>query len=797
MTEQFVPLATQSPDKQEAKEVFTPWYGFVMPLGLGALYVLFLWLDFSYANMTRWPWAPILSFGLLAAAGWGIGQLRSLSKPYRGLGNGLDWAALVWVIALVASTIFSHVPHRSHWYLTMALSYIAALYALSNWLDTKKKIESLTVFLVGSSLFFSCNSSFQYIFKKWLPNQGKYIDPGLMVNGFPLGHQNFVAGFLVLTLPVAIGVAFYYKDWRRWLGIAATLMGLIVMVSTGSRGGFIGLGTALALSIVFSLLISWSWKKVKLAMGALVILLSLIGILISENGNFRYRIAAILTGQDLNILSRNWAWGVGIKEWQDNPWFGVGIGANPYIFDQYQSGMRQYPWSSMLFQQLHNSLIQVLAELGSLGGIAILITLGLVIRLIWKFYQGKQLTILPASVTCGLIGYGLMSLTDYELEVPSISMALVILVALLISFSRDIQTISSWSENIRKGSTLLGFSLIAITLAFLIPIQRAIYESEKGYVAYNHKNIPTFYEQLVKAVSLDPNDPYYPLQLSLAMQKQGLLSQNPKNQEGYYKRGAFWAERAANQISMNYTYENAGWAFVHLRKYELAEKFFRKTLAIKPSTRDSAHLGLGFSLLKQKSKEKESIEAFAKYLFLKPEYFRDKIWIINSELSHYFLPITEKLISIYDEMLAKYPEDIDLAYGKAMVYYIRRDYPKVLSLLKSIPYNPKPLKANPEDGPTLLPYELTAQGLDATKSCISKEQTKIYHEPKENKSSNVTQNEQIVFAFPRYEQLDSFIFRHTGGLPMEVVWPVFPDKSKYQCSPLNTGKTRLILPNNK
>jgi uncharacterized protein involved in response to NO len=794
MTEQFVALETQSPDEEQAKEIVTPWYGYIMPFSLGALYLLFLWLDFSYMNMTRWPWAPILSFGLLAAAGWGIGQLRRLSKPYRGLGNGLDWAALVWIIALVASTIFSHVPHRSHWYLTMSLSYIAALYALSNWLDTKKKIESLTVFLVGSSLFFSCNSSLRYVFEKWLPLRGQNIDPGLMLNGFPLGHQNLVAGFLVLTLPVAVGVACYYKDWRRWLGIATTVMGLIVMVSTGSRGGFLGLGTALVLSIVFSLLIDWSWNKAKLGLGALLILSSLLCILIGSNGNFRYRVGAIFTGQDLNILSRNWAWSVGLKEWQDNLWFGVGIGANPYTFDQYQSGMRQYPWSTMLFQQLHNSLIQVLAELGSLGGIAILITLGLVIRLIWKFYQAKQLTVLPTSVLCGLVGYGLMSLTDYQLEVPAISMVLVILSALVISFSRNIHTVPSWSQNIRRGSTLLGFSLTALAVAFLIPIQRAIYESEKGYIAYKENNIPIFYEQLVKAVSLDPNDPYYPLQLSLAMQKQGLLAQNPKNQEGYYKRGAFWAERAANQISMNYTYENAGWAFVHLRKYELAEKFFRKTLAIKPSTRDSAHLGLGFSLLKQKSRLDEGIEAFAKYLFMKPEYFRDKIWVINSDLPHYFLPITEKLISIYDEMLAKYPGDVDLAYGKAMIYYIKHDYPKALALLNSIPNNPKPLKANLEDGTTLLPYELTVQGLNTTKSCLIKEQAKIHHEPKENRLAKATHSDELIFAFPRYEQLDYFMFRHTGGLSMEVIWTVFPDKSKYLCGPLSMGSTRFTLP---
>ncbi len=791
MTEQFVALVTQSPDEEQPKEVFTPWYGYIMPLGLGALYLLFLWLDFSYMNMTRWPWAPILSFGLLAAAGWGIGQLRSLSKPYRGLGNGLDWAALVWIIALVASTIFSHVPHRSHWYLTMALSYITALYALSNWLDTKKKIESLTVFLVGSSLFFSCNSSFQYIFKKWLPNQGKNIDPGLMLNTFPLGHQNFVAGFLVLTLPVAVGVAFYYKDWRRWLGIAATVMGLIVLVSTGSRGGFLGLGAALVLSIVFALLIDWSWKKAKLAAGALLTLLSLIGILISSNGNFRYRIGAIFTGQDLNILSRNWAWEVGLKEWRENPWFGVGIGANPYTFKQYATS--QYPWSRMLFQQLHNSFIQVIAELGSLGGLAILTTVALIAWLTWKLYHASQLTVLHISIFCGFAGYGVISLTDYQLEVPAISLTLVLLAALLISLSEDLPKDFSWPTNIRKGGTLIGFSLVATAAAVLIPIHRALFESEKGFEAYHQKNIPIFYSQLVKANYFNPNDPYYPLQLSLAMQEQGLLSQEPGNQEEYYKRGAYWAEIAAQKISINYTYENAGWAFVHLQKYEAAEKLFKKNIAIDPVARGSTYLGLAASLLQQRSKKEEGIEALAKYLFINPDFFRDKAWDGQNSLPKYFLPATEKLIAIYDKMLAKYPEDIDLLYNKAMVYYVQKDYVRALAILESIPHNPKPISRVEGDGITYLPYSLSSSTLDAAKTCLRAEKS---HNPDIAKKASLEllQDGKLQIALPAYDKLDLFILRHTGGLATRIIWPILSDPKKFSCGVPSAGSDRLILP---
>jgi uncharacterized protein involved in response to NO len=788
MTEQFVPVTSPTSDKQVQKAA-TPWYSYVMPAALGALYLLFLWLNFSYAHMTRWPWAPILSGGLLVAAGWGLWQLRRLDRPFRGLGNGLDWAALLWVVALVASTLFSQVPHRSHWYLVMALSYIAALYALNNWIDSKKKIENLTVFLVGSSFFFSCNSLYQYIFGKWLPLQGKNIDPGLMINNFPLGHQNFVAGFLVLTLPVAIGITFYYKDGRRWLGVGTTLIGLWTMVSTASRGGFLGLSTALVISLIFTLLVDWSWKKARIGIAGISSLLFLMAILWNLNANLRSRTVAVFAGQDLNILSRLWAWEVGFREWKANPLFGVGIGANPYTFEQYEHGMKQYPWSPMVFQQLHNSWVQVIAELGSLGGIAILVTLALLMWHAYRLYHANQLTVLYVSVFSGLTGYGLMSLTDYELEVPAISMALVILTALLASFSHDPQDINSLSVNIRKGSALVGIAPLAAAVAVLVPIQRALYESEKGFEAYYRGDIPTFYSQLIKANYFSPNDPYYPLQISLVMQRQGLFSKSEKNQKEYYKRGVFWAEKAAKLINITYTHENAGWAYVHLEKYQDAERLFRETLDIDPVARNSAYLGLAASLLKQESKKENGIEALAKYLFMNPEFFRDRTWDSGNSLPIYFLPATEKLLHIYDRMLAQYPGDIDLIYNKAMVNYVRRDYIKALSLLKSIPQNPKPLKYVEGDGTTAFPYTLASSTLDKAKSCVSREKVLAGSDNKPPKK-----NKKLGLSFPIYETVDFFMFRHFGGVPSQVIWPVFPDPQKFDCGVPNAGLTRLILP---
>jgi uncharacterized protein involved in response to NO len=778
MTEQL--LQETSPNSEQQMKEAAPWYSYIMPVALGAFYLLFLWLDFSYMNMTRWPWAPILSFGLLAAAGWGIWQLRRLDRPFRGLGNGLDWAALLWVIALVASTIFSHVPHRSHWYLVMALSYIAGLYALSNWLDSKKKIENLTVFLVGSSLFFSCNSLYQYIFKKWLPLQGQEIDSGLMMNNFPLGHQNFVAGFLVLTLPVAVGVAFHYKDWRRWLGVATSLVGTVAILTTASRGGLLGLIAALLLGLVINLLVDWSWKKAKIGLGAVSSVFILILALWNISYNFRYKVIGTFTGQDTNTLARLWAWEVGLNEWRANPFFGVGIGANPYTFEQYNQS--RYPWSIPVFQQLHSFWFQILAEIGGLGIIAAIFSLTSIAWLIWKGHQAEQLTVVTTSIFCGLIGYGFLSFTDYQLEVPAISMTLVILGGLLIRSSKDLTEPFFWSEDIRKSSALAFALGLTIAITVLIPIHRALFESERGFVAYRSGNIPLFYSHLVNAVSLNPNDPYYPLQLSIVMQMEALKEKNSSKRLEFNKRGAFWAEVAVKKMPVLHTYENAGWAFMYLHKYDVAENFFQKAADIDPSTKSTANLGLGISSLQQTSKADKGVDAIAKYLFLHAEYFSDDLWKQkDGTLSKHFLPITNRLLFIYDEVLNQYPQDVDLLYGKAMVYYVQENRDKALSVLKTIKF--KTQVTVPSKNVAVLPYSLTPKVLEKTERCLKM---------KELPHKEITQVNPINFI--NYGETDYFVFRHIEGANLQVIWPFSSDLKRFDCTPLSTGSYRFIVP---
>jgi uncharacterized protein involved in response to NO len=541
------------------------------------------------------------------------------------------------------------------------------------------------------------------------------------------------------------------------------------------------LGAALVLGLAATLLVDWTWKKVQGALAALSALLLFIIIFWNTNEVFRTKITTSLSGQDVSILLRSWAGEVGLNEWKANPIFGVGIGANPYTFEQYNT--TRHPWSQPVFQQLHNSWMQVLAEIGSLGAIAILVTLALLIGLVWKLYRSGQLTVLPIAIFCGLAGYGLMSITDYQLEVPAISMTLIFLGVLVVGYSQDLSDSSLRSENIRKGISLAGLSLVATAIAFLIPVHRALYESEQGFTAYWKGSIPLFYNHLVNAISLNSNDPYYPLQLSIVMQMEGLKEKDPAKRLDFNKRGAFWAEIAVKKMPILHTYENAGWAFMYLEKYDVAESFFQKASDIDPATKSTANLGLGISSLQQISKKDRGIDALANYLFMHPEYFMDELWEQkNSILMQNFLPITNRLLAAYDQVLSQYPQDVDLLYGKAMVYYVQGNNARALSVLQSIKFSANEIAV--DKNVSVLPHNLTPNLLDNTERCLR---------TKESKHKELTSVYPIDLI--NYSETDYFLFRHMEGVKLQVIWPFSSDNRRFNCTPLGLSGSRFVSPN--
>ncbi|MFM7441885.1 MAG: O-antigen ligase family protein, partial [Snowella sp.] len=227
---------------------------------------------------------------------------------------------------------------------------------------------------------------------------------------------------------------------------------------------------------------------------------------------------------------------------------GIGLGGVPLLYQKYRPF-----WAgrdSEIIHQLHSTPAQLFAEMG-LWGMIIPFMGG-----IWLIYQlwqwlGRNKAELKQKNTefiliwslCGaLLAYGVMSLTDYQLDNLCISGTLVIYIACLINlFKSDPNLVNepllssspltSFISIFQNPNSKLAFcygslGLILAMMIWLTPIQRAWQLSSLGFDALSQKKLPAFVQLLTQAHQLAPWESYYSYQLGWNLGNTGLLAPN-------------------------------------------------------------------------------------------------------------------------------------------------------------------------------------------------------------------------------------------------------------------------------
>ncbi|MDW8203273.1 MAG: O-antigen ligase family protein, partial [Cyanobacteriota bacterium SKYGB_h_bin112] len=347
-------------------------------------------------------------------------------------------------------------------------------------------------------------------------------------NWAPIGHQNYVAGYLLLAIPLLAGLALTQVGWQRWLWVTATGLGLVDLYTTNSRGGWLGL--LVAVTVVGSL---WLWQRQRWLIGVGLVPIA-IG-LVFVNERLRGAIVTLLRGQSsgelaFRAINTVVGWRIGL----DHPWLGAGLGSVPLLYQRYRP-----IWAGReaeLAYQLHSTPIQLWAELGLWGVVtAVSVFLMLAYLSLRSLRQHHPLTI---SLLSGLLAYSVMALTDYQLDNLSISGTIVLYVALLASQYREQApklagtTIDlTPSSNHRHLAPKLALATVALLIAaslWLWPIHYAWSLSSQGFAALNRQDFTTFSQRLEQAQRWAPWEPYYPNQLGWVVGNVGLETKDPK-----------------------------------------------------------------------------------------------------------------------------------------------------------------------------------------------------------------------------------------------------------------------------
>lgn len=646
----------------------SPSTGRLFAILIACFYSLFTLLPNSHSLMVQWSWVFVWQIALLCPILWLLGNVIQ-TKQIKGLGLGLDWVIGLVILGIIIASLFAEFPNHARWYGWAALGFLAALYSLNNWIDSSEKRDKLLTFQGYLNLAFIVVSLFFWITQTLLPelsrlNQFKQLGVNLLFdfstlelrNWAPLGHQNYVAGYLLLALPVLLILAIQQQGKKRWLWITGIVLGLINLYTTSSRGGWLGL-LVLFLCGITILLIQANIPRLWISLGAIGGLLIII-LLAVANNRLRTLIIGILQGNSSGELLYRFinsaiGWQMGIT----HPVTGIGLGGVPLLYQKYRP-----IWSgreSELAYQLHSSPIQLFAEIGIWGIFPILIGMILLTYHCWRWLKYNQplknqqdLTIF-LSLYGGLLGYGMMSLTDYQLDNIAISGTLVIYLVCLTSILRlNLEQNSPSSSSISSYLSWFaygGLGIVLVMIIWLIPIHRAWQLSSFGFTALRQEKLELFIKFLARSHQLAPWEPYYPYQLGYNLGNTALKIPDPQVRQPLLDDSIKWFETGIKVSPyQEFGHTNLGWLLLQNNNATAAMQSFVESAKLVPAKRGVMY-GLGLTLLAQ-NKGELAIEAMTLEGLRDPLFITSPLWR-SPELKSIYSQVLDNIIANYNQFL--------------------------------------------------------------------------------------------------------------------------------------------------
>lgn len=589
--------------------------------------------------MVLWPWVLIWQVALIVPVLWWLGiMIRDQSFPQ--LGNQIDlWLAGV-VVTVILTTLSAELANPARWYGWASLCFIAALYGVNYWLHDPERRYRCLRWQGYLSFAFILISLIVWVTQTLLPELSRLeqleaagvslsfdLSTLELRNWAPFGHQNYVAGYLVLALPLLAALAILETGWRRWFwGIGITL-GLIDLYTTSSRGGWLGLFVVVGAAFVIALMRSSLPRLWLVASGVGSILVFLVFIL--ANNRLRGLLLAVLSGEGggqfaYRLITMTTGWNMGSSQW----FTGVGLGNVPWLYQEYLPDWAGY--EGQIIYQLHSTPAQIFAECGALG---VLVQVGAVIlwvALLWRWFKTdleKKDLIIAGSLLCAILGYFAISLTDYQLDNVAISGILVVYLAAIAGILREKEFISL---PYARQVSLAGFAFTVAVLIWLVPIHRGWQVSSQGFsaLAQEEPNWEGFVAQLTQAHEIVPWEPYYPYQLGWNLGDRALQSQDPRERQVLLAESIRWFQEGLKvSRDREFGYSNLGWLQLNQGNPQAATASFAQSAQLVPAKR-GVFYSLGLSLLLQ-GKTELAVDAFTLEVLRNPIFITSPLWTIR------------------------------------------------------------------------------------------------------------------------------------------------------------------------
>ncbi len=598
-----------------------------------AFLLLGFWLSVTIAvtlvsrGATRiyaWPWAFYLQAGLLAPWFW---CAWSMARGRTGLRSAW-WVSLPLLTALALSVVAS-----AHWRaaleagLVLATPLLMLPFLAEAWLGGSPRMRLIAVRVVGAILTVLAAWSLLTWFSE-APDTGVLHWFFTARNPHPLGHWNYNGGLALLMLPVSVLLVSRSRRPERLLWGVSTGLGFVLFLSAGSRGAVLGLIAAVIIGTA-ALACRRAWSGRALALGVPVLLV--------------IAAAAILTNPRLRQIALDpaSAFAIGESEQQRlgfmhtgariaaaHPWTGVGPGVTPYHYPEYRVDI---PGSLENSFQLHCGPLQWCVDTGFIGLALLAIAGGFMKWRLWKARRTPSAEAIAALILLG--GYGVLWLTDYQLDVPLIAVVLALATAVLMA-EASAETGDAGTRGSRPNVLGTAACVLAVlaSVAVLAPAWRARAAFAAAWRANDSAQPDVFIKQLRAATELAPWHPLYHNHLGRALAGAALRLPPESARALRAEARRAWQDSLEVLPFQDYPWLNLGWLALHEGEPTQALHSFERAASIYPR-----RTGLWFGIaLAAASNGVPDAVALAREVRLNPGFITSPIWRgdVFGQISH-------------------------------------------------------------------------------------------------------------------------------------------------------------------
>jgi len=611
----------------------------------------------SAAQMFLWPWCAVylavVVLPWIALLGRALSVRRPLALPATG------WVRVVSLACVSIVVVWGLSPFRDQTaiWIGVPLSGCAWFLLVVDFMDgaTMRDRERLVMAMGGLGLALATVSLVMWASKlsfRWTVAEGQpeTLPKGLVAfvawclsqrNDEPLGHVNYTAGLALLFLPWLIVLTMRRGGWERWGWAASVAICGLFGLSSGSRGGLLGV---LAGAVLVAAILWFQWPRVRrwILVGSAAFVLLTAGLAVMHPG-MRSRVLPRDAGQGPNLSDAeragmiSVAWRAGL----DRPWTGWGVGSVPLVYDRYR-GAVDYGAINML--QVHSVPFNLWMEGGLLWiGVACL-TAGLAGREVWRLARSGRL-IGDASAWAAAwssAGYAVFGFTDYQLDLP--------VVALIVACNLGVVASAGW----RLGGAVAGGSPSSVNSwsARVIILAVALWLAGAG-LPWVRARQALAAGDLREAMVRAPEDAVLAVMQGLNAAAAARQSSDPTQRAAFEGEAVQALERALESgAHAEVCHFNLGWLLLE-RDPAAAAGHFGRVVRIAPSRRGT---WLGFALSQAAlGRDDLATQALAMEVLAQPAFLSSGWWTLPT-LASQRQAVIDLVLGHLDEINAAEPE---------------------------------------------------------------------------------------------------------------------------------------------